>query len=693
MKDIRHGWKATTTRGLRGGIDLFIEEGAYTSLAAAVSILVVLSLLFAIASGIWSMSRSGDVQVAADTTALAGANVVSSYHTVATVLDAATLSMGLAGLCITGVGLVALLIPGVNSVAPQTIEAGIRLLDTRNDFAASASRGLETLEKSLPVLVAVNGMRVCEAQGSERISYTGVALAVPAASASEFPAADAEQIPTDKLQQTAEELDEAADELEQASEETARAKEAAWLADCGREGRNMQERAGHLAGLSGAQNPDFASSLTWEPNVALDRTRAYYAARLDQEAPEDTSVEARADSAARRAFYQYAIDQFADAEVVEADGRVEANVPSLPRNTAEVRQTELYTQAMWPSTYEEAGLTLHYGAGCPGATGSSGPVIALSAIDTGAAAECTVCRFSVGDVGKTPAASTSIDNGFEYHLKAFTKALEEYVVCRNHELEAEHRAQGAAEDSSDAFDEALSALSTVRPKIAPPGRYGVVALTVAGEADAPDSLETDFAETPRVVARGAISAAALAPEPASTDANVLASFFSSLEERTGGGGVIGLVGDVMDLWGTLLVSYGDMSEELSSLMDELLGGLSSFGLGPVAQWLGDRIDGVVRSLGFEPVDLSSLKPVLTDSAHVLAHADIPALADTQELLRSIPLGTTDPVAVLQALEYEVGEYLSGATFTIAEIALPGGSVIPLTVRLEDVVGLVGGGSP
>ena len=170
MQADRNGSREATKHGSRGGIDLFIEEGAYTSLAAAVSILVTLSLLFAIASGIWSMSRSGDVQVSADATALAGANVVSSYHTTATVLDAAVLSMGLAGICVTGVGLVGLLIPGVNALAPQTIDAGIRMLDARNDFAASASRGLQTLESSLPFLVAANGTRTCSAQSGEATS-------------------------------------------------------------------------------------------------------------------------------------------------------------------------------------------------------------------------------------------------------------------------------------------------------------------------------------------------------------------------------------------------------------------------------------------------------------------------------------------------------------------------------------------
>ena len=96
----------------RAGIDLFIEDGAYTTLSSAVVILVVLTLLFSSTAAIWSMSRAGDTQVAADSGALAGANVVSSYHTAATVVDASILSLGLAGFATIGTGLVAILIPG-----------------------------------------------------------------------------------------------------------------------------------------------------------------------------------------------------------------------------------------------------------------------------------------------------------------------------------------------------------------------------------------------------------------------------------------------------------------------------------------------------------------------------------------------------------------------------------------------------
>lgn len=673
-------------------MDLFLEEGAYTTVTSAVAMLMVLALLFSAASAVWTASRSSDVQASADATALAGSNVVSSYHTVATVLDASILSLGLTGLVVTGAGLVGLLIPGVNAVAGQTIDAGIRMLDTRNKFARSASQGLEKLEGSLPYLVAANASRTCVAQGSESIRYTGTALAFPRESASDFPALAGQEIGTEGLEEAAGDLDEAARELAKASEETAAAKEEAWLADCGRDGANMQERAARLSGIAAADNPDFASSITWEPSVALDRARAYYRWRYEHDRAEGDGAEVRADTAARHAFYGYALDRLGEMRVAEEGGRVVSTVELLPRNTVEVKGTSLYTDAAWPSTQEPDGLTLHYGSDCPGAQGSPGPALALRAIDSAAALECPVCRFSVGDVGKAPAASTSIDNGFEYHLRAYTLALEDYVACRNRELELERKARQEADAAGDAFEEALSVLAGKRPRIAPPGRNGCVALVVAGETSAPDELENRFSAGAQVPRRGAVSASVLAPDAATRENNVLASFMSSIEAQGGGGGAAGLVDDVMDLWGNLLISYGDMGEGLGSLADELLGGLGNLGAGPIASWLSNRIDGAVRGLGLEPVDLSLRKPVLTDSANVLSSSGMEGALDAQEMLRSIPAGSSDPVALMQAVGYEVGEYLSSLEFTVAEIPLPGGGAIPLTVRLRDLAGALGGGS-
>lgn len=674
--------------GRRAGIDLFIEDGAYTTVAAAVSMLVVMTLLFSAVTAVWSMSRAGDVQAAADATATAGANVVSSYSTAATVVDASLLSMGLAGFCITGAGLVGLLVPGVNATAAETVRTGIKMLDTRNEFAASASKGLKKLEASLPYLVAANSAALCSRRGGDEVSYAGCAVAVPRESASDFPAIEAEQIPTDALEESAGALDGAAQELAQAAERSQAAKEKAWLADCGRAGMNMQERVARLSDVPGEQNPDYASSITWDPAAGLDRARAYYRWRAEHDRPEGTGDEAKANSAARRAWCAYAAGELADAVVEERDGTFTSTVPVLPRNRRELEGTSLFTDAVWPTTVEGGKRTIHYAATCRGAKGAAGQPASVADEAAGAVGRCATCSFGATMLGNTPAASTSINNGFEYHLREYTLALEEYAGCRNEELELERKTRQQAESSASSFADAIASLSARRPRIAPPGRYGCVAAVVSFDAEAPDALDTDFAATGTLSSRGAVSAAVLAPDAATAENNVLASFFSSVRERSSSDAE-SLVGSVMKLWGRLLVSYGDVSAGLDELMDDLIGGLKPLGMGPVATWLGDAVHASVTGLGLEAVDLRLKKPVLTDSARVLAHADDGGLADIQDKLRSLPVGTTDPAALLQALGYRVDEYLSQATFTLAEIPLPGGGSVPLTIRLRDIASLAG----
>lgn len=678
-------------RSLTCAIDIFLEEGAYTTVASAVAILMALTLVFSASPAIWTSARSADVQVSADASAVAGANVVASFHTAATVIDASILSLGLAGFAMTGVGLVGLLIPGANALAGETLDAANRVLNARNSFARSASEGLQKLEQALPYVVALNATRTCDAQDTKRVSYTGTAIAMPSTSASVFPALDGEQIDTAALEQTSDDLDKKAKELTRAAEETAACKEAAWIADCGRESMNMQERAGRLSGIDSRSNPDYASSITWEPNVALNRARAYYRWRFNNDVPQSSNVEARTDAAARHAFYGYALTKLRDAKVVERDGVVTSNVELLPKNTEEVRNTSLYTDPVWPATVEAEGLTLHYGRDCPGATGAAAGTLALSAIDTGRARECSTCSFSIGDIGKTPAASTSIDNGFEYHLREYTKALDDYVAARNKELELEREAQGEANKASNAFDEAIKVLMNKRPRIAPPGRNGCIAFVAADEADAPRELISTFAKDTQVPHRGAIAAAVLAPEPATQENNVLARFCSGLEERAGSNGAVGLIDSVMDLWGKLLLSYGDMSEGLNELTDSLVGKLDSFGMGPVANWLKQRIQGTIQSLGFDAVDLRLRKPVLTNTSNVFSASGSTGISNIQEKLRSIPANSSDPRAILEALGYAVREYIGSLEFTVAQIPLPDGKSIPLTIRLRDVAGGVLGG--
>lgn len=684
----------------RAGIDLFIEDGVYTTLSSAVVILVVLTLLFSSTAAIWSMSRAGDTQVAADSGALAGANVVSSYHTAATVVDASILSLGLAGFATIGTGLVAILIPGAEPVAGNMVDTGIEIIKTRNKFAKSASEGLRKIETALPYLIAARATQAVSAQDTDSVTYTGTALAVPRTSESDFAALEGSEISTDAIESTSKDLDYAAKELKKASEKTSKAKERAWLADCGGSDRGavgscscMWERAKSLAKLSDIENPHYASSVTWEPQVALDRAKAYYRLRLANEAPQGSSVEMKAESAARKAFYTYASTEVNRAYVTEGGDEVTSYIPLLPRNTDEVRATELYSDTAWPTSAIDGKMYLHYGTSCPnykkGAPGGLASVADYDGQD-----RCNRCHFGVSSLGAVAAPSTSIENGFEYHFDRFKDALEDYVECRNKELELMRQTEDEADRAGNAFDEAIRALSGERPRIAPPGRNGVVALAVSGAISSPDELNSSFNTTVRLGDRGAISAAVLAPDEATAQNNVFSRFFSTLKERSGG--VADVLDGVMDVWGRLLVGYGDIQGSADELMDEMIKGLggSSGALGSIASWLGDTVSASMAALGLEPCDLRLRKPVLTDSANVIKSpgSDIDVLSQAQDKLRSIPLGVTDPKALCEALEYQVERTISGTVFTLAEIPLPGGGSIPLTVDVATLVGALGGGS-
>ena len=684
----------------RAGIDLFIEDGAYTTLSSAVVILVVLTLLFSSTAAIWSMSRAGDTQVAADSGALAGANVVSSYHTAATVVDASILSLGLAGFATIGTGLVAILIPGAELAAGDMVDTGIEIIKTRNKFAKSASEGLQKLETALPYLVAARATQTVSAQDTDSVTYTGTALAVPRTSESDFAALEGSEISTDAIKDTSEDLERAAEELQKASEETAKAKERAWLADCGGSDESaigkyscMWERAGSLANLSDIDNPHYASSVTWEPQIALNRAKTYYRQRLANERPEGSSAQMKAKSAARRTFYAYAIEEVDRAYITDDGEQFSAYVPLLPRVPNEVRVTELYTDVAWPTSTNDGKTCLHYGTDCPvykkGTPGGLASVADYDGHDT-----CSACDFSVVTLGCALMPPSFIENGFEYHFDEFKDALDEYVECRKKELELERQTEDEADRAGNAFDQAIKALSGERPRIAPPGRNGVVAFAISGDMASPDELNSSFNTAVKLGSRGAISAAVLAPDDATAQNNVLSRFFSTLEERSGG--VAGVLDGVMDVWGRLLVGYGDIQGSADELMGEMIDDLGggSGALGSIASWLGDTVSASVAALGLEPCDLRLRKPVLTDSANVIKSpgSDITGLSKAQDKLRSIPLGVTDPKALCEALEYQVERTISGAVFTLAEIPLPGGGSIPLTVDVATLVGALGGGS-
>ena len=215
------------------GISAFVaEEGGYTSLAVATALLVSLCLVFGAATAGWLLGRSSEVQRVADASALAGSNAVASYVTIAQVLDACVLSLGITGVVVAGAGLVLSAVPGLSLVGAQVGEAGAKILQARQRFAERSAEGLGKLEATLPLIVAANSASCVAANSEDGISYVGCALPLPLASGTEFAVGGAEVDP-ELLEETTDRMGEASDAARDARDAADEALEAGWTADCG----------------------------------------------------------------------------------------------------------------------------------------------------------------------------------------------------------------------------------------------------------------------------------------------------------------------------------------------------------------------------------------------------------------------------------------------------------------------------
>lgn len=665
------------------GISTFVrDDGGYTTITVAVALLVSLALVFSTASVVWTSERSADVQTVADSAAMSGANVVAAYSTIAQVLDACVLSMGILGTSILGAGMVLAAIPVVQGMAPEVIDAGRQILSARRDFAKSAAEGLKRLEKAIPALVAANAASCASANSSEGVNYVGFAIPLPMESESEFFQID--EVDDEELGERAEELRQASAKKEGNDRRARDAKEKAWRADTIDSPLCMRSRAEKLAGLSTVQNPHYPSVDEWHFEYARVRAQNYYLRRWQTEPAAGSSAKELQRSCARKVFYRYAYEHISSARCIEGES-VSIDLPDLPHTAKMVRESSLYVDSTWPCTVEGGVRTLHCSPTCPGARGREAGSASLSDIESGAVKRCDECGMDTVAMGNVANASTNINNGFEHYWRIVVEASREYERACEDGRDAEREMKEKADEGESAFERAMALLAVRRPRLRPPGAYGCVAIVRRAETNVPEGLVGSFVKgDTRLPAGMAISAATLAPDEGTDGHNVLSSVFEGLG-RDDRPIVISFLGNITQLWGRLLVAYGSGHESVSSSVRELLGRIDGVAGSQFASGLGRRLGSIVEAVGFEPADMRLRKPVLVNSQTVLDKAGLWRGSEVRELVASLPADSQGQAMI--GIE-QVRQRFGGKELTIAELPVPGTTIrIPLTVRLEDLMGV------
>ncbi|WP_051353645.1 hypothetical protein [Atopobium fossor] len=656
-------------------------------MAVVTSLLVSISLLFGMVGAGWYLAKSNKTQAIADSAALAGQNVIAGYTTIAQVLDSCVLSMGITGVLVGGAGLVLSAVPGLSAVGAQTVQTAKTILDARSKFAQSANAGLQKLEATLPFLIVKNSADVIQANNGNSFEYSGAAVPFPQVSQSQF-MLDESSLDTQKLDDLAAKMGEQSDQVEQAKKEADAALMEGWQADCVDNPYCLYQRAKTLSSISSSNNPWYSSVNDWNFGVPLFRARAYYLARSRAEKPQGSSVEEASKSAARSAFYEYALQTLNKGHYRQFEnGTIELDLPSLPANTQELKQTELYTKKMWPVTSVNGIPTMHYSFNCPGASGPSMGLASLADLDAGAVYECELCHFKTSDVGKTPAASTSINNGFEHYWAIIVQASKRYQKAKNQQIEAEEQMKQTAQEGGNAFEEALDALKVNRPKLCPPGAWGCIAF-VTRNSSVPQTpvLHSSLINVPELPAGVAISAAVLAPDKADTQNNVLSHLFDGFSLKHEGL-LAGLSKQICTIWGSLLMSYSDAYGSVAQITDSFFEKLEGIAGGTIAYMLQNQLVSLVEDAGLKPVNLQARKPVLTNTQKVLTKAGFGGLEELRAKIQSLPTNATTQ-QVAQAMGVVLINELPDEYFTIADLPIPGTELsIPLNVDVRKLVGL------
>lgn len=659
------------------------DDGGYTTVAVAVALLVSLSLVFSLATLEWASSRSADVQAVADASALAGSNVVAAYSTVAQVVDACVLSMGLLGSVICASALVIAAIPPLQAMSTGVFAAGRKVLDARRGFARSASEGLSRLEAALPALVMANSASCVSANSKGDVRYVGLAVPFPQKSESDFSGLD-DGLDAEEMEEDARRLAEASARKQAAHERAEAAKERAWRADNVDDPYCLRSRAERLAGLSGGQNPSYPEPSSWRFDFARLRSANYYLTRWSAEGETGSDADELQRSCARKAFFRYAYERTSEAHCDESEEGCSIDLPELPHTTAGVRETTLYTDVVWPCTIEDGVRTLHCSLDCPGARGPYAGLASLADIDAGSVAVCPDCRMDAVAMGNVADASTNISNGYEHYWRIVVEASREYQVARDEEIQAEREMQEIAERADGAFERAMKLLSVGRPRLCPPGAYGCMAVVSRPDLTPVPAGISHFSSEGELPRGAAVSAATLAPDEGTDGHNVLSSVFEGVT-RSDGGLVLDLVGGITGIWGRLLVSYGSSYESVSGVTDDVLDGIGGVFGERVASWLRKKISATVTSAGFEPADMRLRKPVLVNSQQVLDRAGLERVGKVRELVQALPM---EPRELLGRCAQMVSDELGDKTFTVAELPVPGmeGTTIPLTIDLATILG-------
>ena len=597
---------------------LFRDEEGITTIGMSVSIFLCIALIFTSAQLYRISSASAEIQEVADASALAADNEVAEFVAAVNVCDAGILSLTLLSGTLFALGVVAACIPPTAALSEKLIEAADETMDRRDSFYDGAVKGLNALQKLLPFLAAVNAAGVAEANntGAMDSSYFALAALIPQEGVKFESLADGKLAAlSGSIDENIDDIREDSAKAEEAAKRANDAKLRAFMADCGSApSACMYERAGRLSKISEEDNALYTNVDAWSFQVALKRIRAYYASRTMEPIASSGSIESRADSAIRKRFYEFAYEEFESAFIDDSEGAFSFELPALFKNTDQMKQTKLYTEACYPVTQNGSERTMHAWSGCPKASGAS-RMGSISEMDSATFSTCPSCEFRVSSMGNVAAASTNISSGFEHHYEAFREAVEEYAQAR---AEMDPLTQAVKDKVNPIFDAIKDVFKDAAAKRLipdPPGKYGAIAMVVnTAKPPADSGFESSFINSGATLGTtAAVSAATLLKDDGSGGSGIISRIIGNMVDIPVLGGFADIVADC---WTGLLRAYENGQDSFNDAVESGLDSFSTSTSSGLGTWVSDALRDMVKEVGLQPADIDPRMPVLVNTGHV-----------------------------------------------------------------------------
>lgn len=173
-------------------------------------------------------------------------------------------------------------------------------------------------------------------------------------------------------------------------------------------------------------------------------------------------------------------------------------------------------------------------------------------------------------MGSVAAASTSIDNGFEYHYAVVEQEAKKYKEAKDKAAPLNAKVKNFANGIFSKLKDLINEVANKRLEAKPPGSYGALCITVnKSEAPASSGFESSFVSSnARLGVRAAISACTLVEEESNESSTIITSFADEIANKMPS--VSGPVGIVLGAWSKLLVAYNSGIDAFSSAIEDSL---------------------------------------------------------------------------------------------------------------------------